>query len=555
MKKYYILSLVLVAALGLSSCQDKLDLRDNGKIDMSQVFKDRNRTRGYLNSCYSYMIGVNFDAAAWSDDAQHSSAANAKTSYDIWYNSGVDASNFGSYNVDGSPWTSLFIGVRKTNVFLANIEGATGSTTAEDKANWTAQAHVLRAYYYLQLMKRYGQVPLITEDLGTTHDYSSDKKASITEITRQILADCDAAISAPDNEGFSYYMRTQQWGMMTKAIAQYIRCEAVMWAISPLLSDGGFSTSEAYDVANDALSKLTQNGYELWTEASDTYSAYANYFLYNPNDLRAKDKETILGGSQVAVWSNAGVPIVAGTTTAGPCPTQELVDAFEMANGMPAITGYSDANHLEPIVNSASGYNESKPYVGRDPRFYDIVFYNGSKRGANGINTATGGTCGINRTNVRFTHTGYYMRKYANNNSNRNSNQDGFIRTMRLAEVYYNFAEVALAAGKTAEAATAVNTVRARSGMPAIATADFNEARYRNDRRVEFALEADRYHSLRRWKTLSSASVVSGMDGGKRFAFEPRPTTTDKYLLYPLDLLEVNKVNELTGASWQNPGW
>ena len=64
----------------------------------------------------------------------------------------------------------------------------------------------------------------------------------------------------------------------------------------------------------------------------------------------------------------------------GPCPSQELVDSYEMANGEAPITGYSDANRLNPIINPNSGYNPANPYGGRDPRFYASIYYNGSQR-------------------------------------------------------------------------------------------------------------------------------------------------------------------------------
>lgn len=567
MKKYYILILALVASVGFfSSCQDKFDLRTNGTIDMTQVFIDRNRTKGYLNACYNYILGNNLNAGSFSDDAVHSQAITAGSQYDYWYNQGTVASNFGSYNIDGNPWESLYQGIRKTNVFLANIDGATAEMNESERAGWRAQAQTLRAYYYLQLIKRYGKAPLITEDLGTTHDYSTDTKASVADITRQILTDCDAALKCPDCEDFRYGYGSSQWGMMTKAVAQAIRAEAVMWAISPLLDDG-FSKEEAQTVAADALSNLLKNDYSLWTAEGSGVNAYATYFLTNPNDNRSADKETIYGGTGVAVWSSCGVPTVAGISTAGSCPTQELVDAYEMNDGKPAITGYSDAQHLQPIVNGDSKYNEAKPYENRDPRFYATVWYNGSKRGSTTINTANGAPCAINATDIKYTHTGYYMRKYAADASNRNANADGYIRTMRLADVYYNFAEVAYqvsgpdakVAGVNLSARDAVNAVRARVKMPEIpsglSAADF-EKRYRNDRRVEFAMEADRIFSLRRWKALSNTAVVTGMTSTlERFAFDARPTTTDKYLLYPLTQTEANKILKLTGTSWQNPGW
>ncbi len=573
MKKYIVL--LFMAVLALPACNEMLDLRDNGTTDMSQVFTDRDKTRGYINSCYNYVVAPQLRAGSFTDDAQDAQGITSGTKFDYWYNQSLNATNYGSYNYDGDPWAHYFQGIRKCNVFLDNIEGATARMTEQERAAWSAQAKVLRALYYMQLVKRYGAVPLFTSDLGTNHDYSTDARASVSEVVTQILKDCDEAISVPDSEDFSYVYRDGQWGIMTKAVAQAIRAEAVMYAISPLFDDGSFDKQQALTVAGDALGKLLANGYSLWTNKSDTYSAYALYHLTNPNDLRAADKETILGGWRVEVWRECGVPIIAGTTTSGSCPTQELVDAYEMANGQPAITGYSDAAHLQPIINTASGYNEAKPYEGRDPRFYDSIFYNMSKRGGSYINTYAGGTSGISETNIRYTATGYYMRKFASDASNRNTNQDGYLRLIRLADVYMNFAEVAYqvagpyqnVSGANMSAADALNAIRSRAGMPDLPTglsaSDF-EARYRNERRIEFAFEQDRYFSLRRWNVLSTyAKQVTGMritqEGSnyvyQRFAFEPRQTGDSKYVLYPINTGEINKMTKLTGSDWQNPGW
>ncbi len=576
MKKFRILILAMAAAAVLSACQDDLDLRTNGTIDMSEVFKDRNRTKGYLNACYDYKKNPYVHVGSYTDDAQHSQAITAGNYFDLWYNTGVTSSNFDANNWDSNSWSHYFQGVRKCNVFIANIDNATAEMQDWERAGWKAQALTMRAWYYLQLMKRYGQLPLITSDLGTGHDYSSDKKATVSEIAAQIFADCDAAIATEDSNAYSYVYSTQQWGMATKALAQATRCETATYVISPLMGDGGYTVDQALEIAADALAKVLANDYSLWTSASDGYNAYASYFLYNPEDYRALDKETILGGYRTAVWSDCGLPIVSGSSTAGTCPTQELVDAYEMSNGKPAITGYSDEQHLKPIINAESGYDETKPYENRDPRFYATVFYNGSKRGNDEISTIAGANCGLNSTNIRYTHTGYYMRKYAHDASNRNSNSDGYKRLVRLAELYYNFAEVAYQAvgadqivttsGLNMSARDAVNAVRARVEMPEIPSglskSEF-EQRYRNDRRVEFALEPDRYFSLRRWKTLDASGIVSGMKisgTGKnltyeRFAFDKRVSCTDKYLLYPLELSEATKILELTGNDWQNPGW
>ena len=152
MKKFRILILALAATAAFSACQDALDLRSNGTIDMSEVFKDRNRTKGYLNACYNYIKNPSVNVGSFTDDAQNSQDITAGSSYDIWYNSDITSSNFADHNWDGNPWGNYFEGVRKCNVFIANIDGATAEMLDWERAGWKAQALTLRAWSYLQRM-------------------------------------------------------------------------------------------------------------------------------------------------------------------------------------------------------------------------------------------------------------------------------------------------------------------------------------------------------------------------------------------------------------------
>jgi hypothetical protein len=253
-----------------------------------------------------------------------------------------------------------------------------------------------------------------------------------------------------------------------------------------------------------------------------------------------------------------------------------------MANGETPITGYSDASRLVPIVNSASGYDPANPYAGRDPRFYASIYYNGSVRyldqpAGKKVESFVGGADEISEVSRKNTRTGYYQRKFNNYKSTISSNADGAVRLFRLAELYLNFAEsanqsagpdVAISAGSlTLSARDAVNAVRARAGMPpfpAGMTKDAFEKKYRNERRIELAMEEHRFFDVRRWKILEQTDkFVTGMKITKsgsdltytRFKFTDRNCSSSKYLMYPIDQAEVDKVIGLGGDNWQNPGW
>ncbi|MBZ4189904.1 RagB/SusD family nutrient uptake outer membrane protein [Niabella beijingensis] len=570
------------------ACNKQLDLPSDGRLgSVEEAFTDYNRVRGYLNSCYGYCPEPSMDRASYTDEAEDADAITSGSNFLIWYRGTITASTYATYSSDGSPWTNLFQGIYKCNTFLKQIKTATAIVSDEEKAGWIAQAHTLRALYYLQLIKRYGGVPVFKEPLELNHDFSQDHRATFGEVVRFILADCDSALAAPDTQtGFSWNIYDNQFGIMNRAVPYAIKSQAVTYAVSPLWADGSITLEEATRITGEALFRCLANGYQLFDvepSPSAAQNAYAFYFITSSNDKRSVDKETIYQrGSQMQVWRDAGMPSTPNMTKAGPCPTQDLVDAYEMANGEPPITGYSDADHLVPVINPASGYDPENPYAGRDPRFYASVYYNGAVRYLNqpaGKKVAAyeGGADGISASDRRFTRTGYYQRKFNNSQSGQGNNADGAIRLLRLGELYLNFAEVAYQAGGPDEpvsidgtamtAREAVNAIRKRAGMPGFPAGMSKEAfekKYRNERRIELAFEEHRFFDVRRWKLLgTSDKFVTGMrirqNGNNltytRFRFSNRGSTADRFLMYPIDQSEVDKIIGLSGVNWQNPGW
>ncbi|NIJ51485.1 RagB/SusD family nutrient uptake outer membrane protein [Dyadobacter arcticus] len=587
MKKYKILILALTICGMLASCNEQLDLPSDGRITMDQVFSDYNRTRGYLNSCYGHTPKPYMDRASFTDEAQDADDITPGSRYIVWYGGNVTSLTYKANSSDGSPWGTLYEGIRKCNVFIENIKTATVYVSEGEKASWIAQAHTLRALYYLQLIKRYGGVPIFDKPLAIDHDFSQDKRATFAEVVTFLLADCDKALSYPaTREGLPWDVFDNQYGIMTRAVAYAIKSQAVTYAASPLWTDGTYTWEKATTINAEALGQCLANGYRLFDEKpapSIAQNSYALYFFTSSNDQRATDKETIYhAGDAMQVWRYAGMPTNPGMERTGPCPTQELVDSYEMANGQAPITGYSDESRTVPVVNAASGYKETDPYVGRDPRFYASIYYNGSIRNLDQpagkkVETFVGGAEEISDINRKHTRTGYYLRKFNNFRSGQNNDADGAIRLFRLAELFMNFAESAnQSVGPDAAvqvgtlsltARAAVNVVRARAGMPGfpagMAKAAF-ETKYRNERRIEFAFEEHRFFDVRRWKILDQTDrFVTGMritKGGtnlvyKRFKFVNRNAFSDKYLMYPIDQAEVDKVIGLSGADWQNPGW
>ena len=212
MKKYLLILTIILAAGFATSCNDMLELEYDGRSSLDELFSRKNGVRGYLNSCYGARIFPSVNLSALTDEAQSSERVFQGSLPSLWY---ADAFSAASYsNVDGQPWSGIYQAIRKCNVFLQRIEEVSLDEIAALEAevtSWKAQAHTLRALYYLQLIKRYGAVPLITEPYEITHDYSQDARVPVSTIVKQILDDCDAAMSAPDiTLGFSWTVRTRE---------------------------------------------------------------------------------------------------------------------------------------------------------------------------------------------------------------------------------------------------------------------------------------------------------------------------------------------------------
>ncbi len=606
MKKIFKTAVFAICAMSLGACAD-LDIQSDGRISYEDIFSHYGRTVNYFNKCIGSVpqVGFTYDntpLASYCDEAQDA-GDHADGNISRWYKGYTST----SYNPlasgwGGDPWTYYFQAIRNCNTFLQYINDpayATYEFRDDEKSGWIAQVRVARAFYYLQLIKRYGGVPLVKGPYGTDYDYSIDERASFGKCADFIISECREALKTPEpdgNFGFRWNINDSERGKLTRAFAYAVMSQTALYAASPLWSDGSFTWEKATEITKEALDQCLTHRFRLYDikpAATAAQNAYEYYFFTRSYPSRSWDKETIFESTSVRtnVWKFAGTPITPGMEKAGAGPTQELVDAYETIDGQPVLNleqPYKDEDHLIPNYNTRNTlYNPDKPYENRDPRFYASIYYNGSRRylddRADRVETFVGGNCGIsdNVTDTRFTRTGYYMRKFNNYRSGIEIDGDGFMRLFRLAELYLNFAEAAYQAkdpditvaskvgGSALSARGAVNAVRLRAGMPELARGMSKEEfgrRYRNERRIELAFEEHRFFDVRRWKILSETdAVVTGMQitrnasgNGytyKRIKMMQRNTNSDKYLMYPIVQSEVDKMEGFTGTDWQNPGW
>ena len=597
-------SCLMIALMILSCACADLDLPSDGRLAYKDIFASYYLTKNYYTSCRSYIptFGLEYDnntpLASYCDEAHDTDDTQSGSGVNAWYNDRSSPFN-NPLTMTTDWWVRMFQGVRKCNTFLQYIndpELATADISEEEKNGWIAEIHVLRAFFYLQIIKRYGGAPIMDTPYEVTQDYSTLIRHSFEECADFIIADCNIALAIPESSspstGFRWYILDNERGTLTRGLAWAIKSQTALYAASPLWYVPGskYTWEYAATIAKEALDQCLANGYELYkvpVAGNAAQNPYAYYFIQRSDPSRSVDKETIYeSGVRSNVWRFAGTPVTDGMQKAGAGPSQDLVDCYEMVNGEMPITGYSDANRLQPIINPASDYDPNDPYIGRDPRFYASVYYNNAPRSLTSstplVETFVSGNCGISDrvTDTRFTRTGYYLRKFNNHLSSPNVDADGFMKIFRLGELYMNFAEAAyqaygpdapvnsvVAGGSAMSARDAVNAIRARVDMPPLppemTVADF-EKRYRNERRVEFAFEEQRFFDVRRWKILGETDhFVTGMLITKsedeyiytRFKLAERNTNSNKYLMFPLNQNEAAKMEEITGVKWQNPGW
>ena len=623
------------------SCSDVLNQAPDGKISLEEVFGDNDKTMYYLNTCYSGINAkgclyffwsrgpVNWCDDSWdADDLDVSWAASRR-----YYDGNASASDFpANYNAGDSGnesvfWARSFQRLRNCAVFLQNIPNAKVNSES-DRSRWTAEAHILRAYYYSELLMWFGcSLPIIREPYTYDADFSKVERSSFHDVVEFIVEDCDAALAC---EELPWRITTDSEAMrMTKAVAWAIKSRMTLFAASPLYNDGNNYWEEAYSVNKAAVQALESNGYALYDKLNQAAvwgdekaylptaaSQYFNEYFCNSGAYAADpaDKETIYqlrDGANLDLANVDGIGAILGYKT-GTCPSQELVDAFETIDGQPVLDlakPYLDEQHLKPNYNSSNTtYDKNNPYANRDPRFYATVYYNGSKRYCNwsteaekksfenlgqgkgenvriittwdayedaegNIINSPEPLMGRSMTGRTPTRTGYFQRKFLHPNSGVEMRLNGARhKDYRLAEIYLNFAEAAMEAGHTDEAITYVNKVRARAGMPGLPAGLSGEnlrQRIHNERRVEFALEGNRYFDVRRWhkpdedlsatdRWITGAHITHMQDGTykyERTILKERQCYTNKWLKMPIPLTEVNNMRAITGEDWQNPGW
>lgn len=563
MKTKYIFSGLLALTL-VSSCSEKMDYKEYNVYDKAYVDKMFSRVGGLMTNIYNdidYDFG-NYSGAMASSATDESVYSHPGNAVEDFYNGA-----WGPTNAKERVWNSAWDGISYCNLVLDEFSNCAFPEYTEDEHyrqemylyhNYRWEARWARAFFYFELVKRYGSVPLKTKHM-TANEANSLPQVSADSIFQFIDTECDTIedsiiVNYGDLGDMAYYKG--QTGRANKLAAMALRARAALYWASPLFNPTNDKSRwlKAAQLSNAVIAEARQEGMGLLPDYSK---------LFNKDSYKDGIKEIIF--SRRVAASNAfekyNYPIGMENAGGGNCPTQNLVDAYEMTNG-------------KAINETGSGYDPQDPYKNRDARLAMTVAVNGEQwPNAAALETFEGGA---NSSSVTYgTPTGYYLKKYINQGTiiaktGSNSFAHAWV-IFRLAEFYLDYAEAALnytgsgyvaPTGLPLTAAQALNVVRTRAKQPDIAKGlsfDAFKKKYENERFVELAFEGHRFFDLRRWKeapeylkTIRGMKITRQDDGTMKYEEQTIDTRTwnDKWYLFPLPQKDVLNCNYK-----QNDGW
>lgn len=547
MKKF----IILLAFLPFfTACDDLFSPAKENVQDLTGKDDQPAFMEGVLANAY---VLLPFSNGPVSDVATDDCVSNDETNGYRLMASGTWSSN----NDPTSQWQSSRHAIMYLNNFLSYAQNVNWSDDERInqafKLRLSGEAYGLRALFMYNLLRAHGGwgddgvlygVPIVTEPEGASTDFNVPRN-TFKDCMDSLMADVNRAIELLPEDYKDVSMETDipaQYraigitnpveynricgvhfgGRMSARIAEAIRAMATLMAASPAFSEGsGYTWEQAADYAAvvidhidrgqavadggsvDALTGVASNGYTWYANASEIADLGAGV---NPAEIiwrggRNKDNPLETDNFPPTLYGNGRIN-----------PTQNLVDAFPMANGY-------------PITDERSGYDLNDPYTGRDPRLTTYILVNGGTAGISNSVIITGnyGTTTndqLNQENRYSTRTGYYMKKHLRQDVNINPSslnpQFHYTAYIRTTEILLDYAEAANEAygpkGTGSHAYSAydiIKAIRARAGVGGTNDPYLEEMAnsketmrelIRNERRLELCFENKRFYDLRRWQ-------------------------------------------------------
>lgn len=524
-----------------TSCkQDFLNTQPLDSISSEATWADGPLAQAFIYNVYSFLGYGGFEEQGLSSITDEAMFTHAGRNINTFTEGTEDPTNV-AWMSSTYQWDQMYLAIRQANVAIDRLPTATFSDT-ELRDRLLGEAHFLRAYYYHQLARFYGGVPLIDRPYGLDDDYSI-ARSSWAETVNFIVADLDEAARLLDG-------KPETAGRATKLAAQALKSRILLYDASDLhqadLVSGIFSGYSNLELVASPAGDRNAKWRAAQAAAKAVVDAGAGYKLDLTAPVSAEEGKQnyisiSMGGGSAVGDASAEIELIFQRTAtplytvednwplgglnhginngpngynnwAGNTPIQQMVDDYEMMDG--STFDWDNPDHA------------AAPYTDRDPRFYASVMYDGAgwkprPAAAAGLDpmdqiqtgfydNGSGGT--INGIDTRSssienwngTRTAYYHRKFIDPNPALPDNQSNaqvvpwpFIR---YTEAVLNYVEASIELGEEDVAREWLSKIRFRSGMPAVTDSGAAlKERYRNERRVELAYEEHRYHDARRW--------------------------------------------------------
>ena len=539
----------------------------NSEEDLYALF---GTVKQMLTNVYSSMPSYAGFTSATADGQAMRDCASDDAEYGIT-NAKVQNLNNGTWsatNTYDDAW-SLYNGIRAANGFITNFETvdlsrfsslANYENQMKQMRYYPYEARVLRAYYFFELARRYGDIAMPLEVL-TVEQANTIAQTPFDEVIKFIVAECTECAS---HLPLSYTGVPQsEIGRVTQGFALAVKTKALLYAASPLHNPSG--DVEKWKAAARAAKEVMDLGvYSL--DPAYINNTTSNELILARMNAAAQPFE-LYNFPYRFTFGNRSLALIAG----GNYPTQNLVDAFETAGGYKVTLGANGWQSDDPAFDPAN------PYANRDPRFARTILADGMAFKGSVIESFVGGA-DDRAVSLGGSATGYFVRKYLQENANFDPTQTGAAAYMhhwvlyRYAETLLTYAEAmvnAFGSGTYTDgefpvsALDALNQVRANASMPEIVSGSKEELleRIRNEWRVEFAFEDHRFWDVRRWKldpattqtSIYGVQIVRNSNGMKSYYRRLVETRTwrDAMYLYPIPQSELFKNTNLV----QNAGW
>ena len=584
---------------GLVSCDDLLEPALENNHDITEMYVLPTFARGIIDNAF---LTIPYDAEFNSDYCTDVATDDAVSNDNEKNYKKMALGSWTSSDNPMSQWENRYHAIQYCNLFLENCDQVEWDYSSESLNKmhgdlYKGQALALRGIHFFFLLRAHvGKVG--GEILGlpihiASEDGSSEfnqPRPSFKECIDQIMSDFNEALNyvpleygdvnpsgvpakyaqlgATDTE-YNMAFGTHQRGKIDGRMIAAFKAQVALFAASPAYASAGamsWETAAQYAVQSLAnvggLSGVDPNGWTWYCNKSDI----DNYDFTKPDPLEICWRGNV-SESTTTIETNNYPPSLYGKGRIN--PTQNLVDAFPMANGY-------------PISDSKSGYDAAHPYENHDPRLKTYILVNGDTQGAydNVINTAYDSETldGINHENGQSTQTGYYMRKHTRGDVNLNpsTGKKHFGARIRYTEIFLAYAEAANeAAGPKANVGGAnysaydvIKALRQRAGVggkddpyleQCAASKEAMRELIRNERRLELCFENHRFWDLRRWQstlneTAKGVSITTNTStGALQYQYiDVEPRNYKDYMIYgPIPYSEAFKFDQLL----QNDGW